>query len=155
MEAEIRWQQRFVNYKKALLKLEQSVNYLLDADNMKTEDKNSNIIENELLKEGLIQRFEYTFELAWNVMKDYALYQGNDQIGGSRDAIRSGFQLQIIEVCDDWMEMIQSRIKTTHTYNEQTAEEIYQKIITDYYSLFAKFRLKMEGKISGFQNSLF
>lgn len=83
----------------------------------------------EMIKEGLIQRFEYTHELAWNVMKDYAEYQGNNSVGGSRDATREALQLKIIEYGEVWMDMIQSRNKTTHTYNESTANEIYGKII--------------------------
>jgi nucleotidyltransferase substrate binding protein (TIGR01987 family) len=79
-------------------------------------------------------------------MKDYAEYQGNNTIGGSRDATREAFQLKIIENGDVWMDMIKSRNKTSHTYNEETAEEIYQKIITEYFPVFMDFKNKMEEK---------
>ncbi len=89
---------------------------------------NAEEVLDEIIKEGLIQRFEYTYERAWNVMKDYALYQGNSEIGGSRDAIRNAFSLNLISDGDMWMDMIKSRIKTSHTYNDETAQEIYLKI---------------------------
>jgi len=93
--------------------------------------------------------------MAWNVMKDYALYQGNAEISGSRDAIRFAFNSNLISDGDKWMEMIKSRIKTSHTYNEETASEIYQKIISEYHSLFLDFQETMEGKRTGKQQSLF
>jgi len=102
----------------------------------------------EIIKEGLIQRFEYTHELAWNVMKDYAEYQGNNTVGGSRDATREALQLKIIENGEVWMEMIQSRNKSTHTYHEATATEIYTRIVEQYFPLFLDFRRKMEEKRS-------
>lgn len=93
-------------------------------------------ILDEMVKEGLIQRFENTHELAWNVMKDYTEYQENSTIGGSRDASREALQLKIISHGEIWMDMIQSRNKTSHTYNEETANEIYTKILKEYYPVF-------------------
>ena len=78
---DIRWQQRFSNYQKALMRLSEAVDVLNSQDIV-------NVLELTLLKEGLIQRFEYTHELAWKVMKDYLEYQGYVDIRGSRDAIR-------------------------------------------------------------------
>jgi nucleotidyltransferase substrate binding protein (TIGR01987 family) len=155
---DIRWEQRFSNYNKAITKLEESVKYiqhnLLDnEDELDTEDLG--YVVDELIKEGLIQRFEYTHELAWNVMKDYAFFQGNSTVGGSRDATREAFKLQIINNPDTWMDMIQSRNKTSHTYNEETANEIFSKIINEYFPLFLDFRNVMEEKRSGEQRNLF
>jgi nucleotidyltransferase substrate binding protein (TIGR01987 family) len=148
---DIRWEQRFSNFNKALLKLEESVNYI--NHNVLDEENLGHIID-ELIKEGLIQRFEYTHELAWNVMKDYALFQGNSTIGGSRDATREAYKLQIIENADVWMDMIQSRNKTSHTYNVEIANEIFGKIIREYFQLFLDFQKTMEKKRSGEQNKL-
>lgn len=148
---DIRWEQRFSNFNKALLKLEESVNYI---NHNVLDEENLGYIIDELIKEGLIQRFEYTHELAWNVMKDYALFQGNSTIGGSRDATREAYKLQIIENADVWMDMIQSRNKTSHTYNVEIAEEIFGKIIREYFQLFLDFQKTMEEKRSGEQNKL-
>lgn len=139
MEQEVRWEQRFSNFVKALKKLSQAVNYIEQSvENDKKE------VLNEIIKEGLIQRFEYTHELAWNVMKDYAYYQGDASVGGSRDATREAFQLKLVSDGKVWMDMIASRNKTSHTYNEDTADEIFSKILKDYYPAFLEFEKKME-----------
>ena len=151
---DIRWEQRFSNFSKAMDKLQQSVEYI--HKNFEFEDDNvEDEILDEMVKEGLIQRFEYTHELAWNVMKDYAEYQGNSTIGGSRDASREALQLKIISNGEIWMDMIQSRNKTSHTYNEETANEIYSKILKEYYQVFEEFRNTMEEKRSGRQGEIF
>lgn len=150
MEEDIRWEQRFSNYNKALHKLSQAVAFI----NQSNENIETTEVLDEIIKEGLIQRFEYTHELAWNVMKDYAFYQGNTNIGGSRDATREGFQLNLITNGAIWMDMIASRNKTSHTYNESTANEIYKKIVADYYPAFIEFQLKMETIRSGEQQKL-
>lgn len=142
MDKDVRWEQRFSNFVKALNKLKQAVVYIQDKDG--NERENEELVLDEMLKEGLIQRFEYTHELAWNVMKDYAKFQGNSSIGGSRDATREAFQLQLISNGKVWMEMIGSRNKTSHTYNEETAEEIFRKILNEYYPAFLEFHKNME-----------
>lgn len=152
MEQDIRWEQRLSNYRKALTKLSQSVAYIQKMNQLNAE---LDVVLDEMIKEGLIQRFEYTHELAWNLIKDYAVFQGNSTIGGSRDATREAFQLQIIEDGKIWMDMIGSRNKTSHTYNEDTAEEIYTKILREYYPVFLDFLQKMEEKVTGDQGKLF
>ncbi|MBL0190773.1 MAG: nucleotidyltransferase substrate binding protein [Saprospiraceae bacterium] len=156
MEIDNRWHQRLSNYNKALNKLENAVEFInisfLDENEKKIMDLG--LVLDEMIKEGLIQRFENTHELAWNLMKDYAEYQGNNNVGGSRDATREALQLKIIEDGEIWMDMIQSRNKTTYTYNEATANEIYHKILEEYFPLFLKFRNKMEEKRSGDKQNL-
>lgn len=147
---DIRWEQRFSNYLKALKKLSEAVKYIQED----IKDEKDEVLD-EIIKEGLIQRFEYTYEMAWNVMKDYAAYQGNIDIAGSRDAIRYAFSANLITNGDKWMDMIKSRIKTSHTYNEATADEIYWKIINEYHIEFVHFQEVMEGKRSGEQQNLF
>lgn len=153
MEKDIRWEQRFSNFVKALDKLSQSAEYINST--VIAEDKNAGNVLGEMLKEGLTQRFKYTHELAWNVMKDYAEYQGNPNIGGSRDASREAFQLKLATDGRVWMDMISSRNKTSHTYNEATADEIYAKILNSYYPAFLEFKKSMEEKIRGMQQNLF
>lgn len=148
MQKDIRWQQRFSNFKKAFEKLKQSVEFIQSIElTVQSHRDQTERIQDELIKEGLIQRFEYTHELAWKVMKDYALFQGIQDVGGSRDAIREAFQLNLIDNGEIWMDMLSSRNKTSHTYNETTANDIYQKIIRDYYPLFLSFKNKMQEKL--------
>lgn len=151
----IRWQQRFSNYIKAYDKLSQSVDYIrmdlvVNIDVVELKDVLSQIIQ-----AGLIHRFIYTHELACNVMKDYAAYQGNPNITGSRDAVREAFKMQLIKNGETWMDMIESRNKTSHAYNEETSNEIFGKILNEYYPVFSAFRDLMEEKQSGNQNILF
>ncbi|MBL7774613.1 MAG: nucleotidyltransferase substrate binding protein [Saprospiraceae bacterium] len=129
---DIRWKQRFQNFIKALELLEQAV--------WMHREKGLN----ELEEQGLIQRFEFTHELAWNVMKDYFEYQGFTHITGSRDATREAFQNALIEDGDGWMEMIRSRNQSSHTYNEAIAKALKEKILTTYYPLFQDFKQKMQ-----------
>ncbi len=100
----------------------------------------------DLEKQGLIQVFEFVFELAWNVMKDYFLYQGNPAITGSRDAIRTAFKNGLIADGEGWMEMIKSRNQSAHTYNESVANEITEKILQSYHQLFAQFATDMQAR---------
>ncbi len=151
---DIRWEQRFANYNRAIAKLQE----IIDALDSDWDEENFNDISfslSELEIEGAIQRFEYTHELAWNVMKDYLVYQGNTKIGGSRDATREAFKINLITDAQVWMNMIKSRNQTSHTYNEDTAKEIFVAIINDYYPLFKKFQNKMKELSSGKQNDLF
>ncbi len=141
MDEDIRWKQRFYNFLKAFEKLELSMQLI--QENIKL---NESTLQ-EMIKEGLIQRFEYTHELAWNVMKDYAEYQGNNTIGGSRDATREAFNLKLILNGEIWMDMIGSRNKTSHTYNEDTVNEIYNKIILQYFNEFYEFKTIMTSKL--------
>ena len=133
---DIRWKQRFSNYQKALQRLKDNIEYFSTflAENTTPAD---------ILKQGLIQSFEFTHELAWNVMKDYAVYQGNSEIKGSRDAVRYSAQVSLISDGFGWMEMIQSRNSSSHTYNEDTANEITEHIISKYFPLFIEFQEKM------------
>ncbi|MEE1272435.1 MAG: nucleotidyltransferase substrate binding protein [Bacteroidales bacterium] len=135
VEKDIRWIQRFNNYRRALEKFNQAVDII------------SNKLEwgeeiDDLLEEGLIQRFEYTHELAWKVMKDYAQYQGYTNIQGSRDAFRKAFEMGIIEN-EAWMESINDRNLTSHNYDDETVTEILKAIIDTYALLFNDFEKKM------------
>jgi nucleotidyltransferase substrate binding protein (TIGR01987 family) len=134
-EQDIRWKQRLANYSKALAKLTVAISV---AAEQQADDK-----IDELLQEGLIQRFEYTHELAWNVMKDYLEYQGYTDIRGPRDAIRKALEEGLIDDAR-WMESIVDRNLTSHNYDEGVVAEIYQKIETVYYPLFCLFEEKMK-----------
>lgn len=129
MEDDIRWQQRFYNYQKALNQLTKFI------------EKGE---LNELEEQGLIKAFEYTYELAWKVIKDYYEQQGETAIQGSRDAIRLAFQRGLISDGDNWMKMIKSRIASVHTYNLQVAQQINKDVHNLYFPLFLELKNKME-----------
>lgn len=128
MNLDIRWIQRFENFNKALAQL-------------------SKFIEkgelNELEMQGIIQSFEYTYELAWNVMKDFLKEKGNQNIFGSRDAITESYKLGLIADGEGWMNMFKDRNQTSHTYNEEVVNQIYKNITEHYFQLFIDFQSKM------------
>lgn len=126
---DIRWIQRFNNFNKALEQLSKFI---------KKEELN------ELEEQGFIQSFEYNYELSWNTIKDYFEHQGQTEIFGSRDAIRLAFKMGLIENGEIWMNMIKSRTLTSHTYNEDTARDIADKIKNEYYVEFLKLKQKFE-----------
>ena len=93
----------------------------------------------ELEEQGLIQAFEFTHELAWNVLKDYLESQGIQGVIGSKGATREAFKSGLIAEGEVWMDMIKSRNQTSHTYNEETANEITEAILKRYCAAFSQF----------------
>ncbi len=157
---DIRWHQRFRNFRKALRLLNENIQYIKDEEEIDWELEEEDFEDlffsiANILKQGLIQSFEFTFELAWNVMKDYAEFQGNTEIKGSRDAVRYSAQVSLVENGHIWMQMIKSRTISSHTYDEDTANEIMKDIIFLYQKEFEKFENKMESLRSGEQGNLF
>ncbi len=140
---DIRWIQRFQNYSKALDRLRKAV--VLSQKRELT----------DLEAQGLIKAFEFTYEMAWNVMKDYSEYQGDTSIKGSRDATRAAFKMELITDGQRWMDMILSRNETSHTYDEDVTKKITKDILKHYFDLFEAFEQKMEQLRSGEQGSLF
>lgn len=130
---DIRWVQRFNNFSKALSQLQK----FIDKGDL-----------NELEEQGLIQAFEYNFELSWNLIKDYYEFQGETEIQGSRDAFRLAFKRGLIKDGQNWMTMIESRMKTSHTYNEATADEIASAILNLYFDMFVELHKTMESIIN-------
>ncbi|MBL4825148.1 MAG: nucleotidyltransferase substrate binding protein [SAR324 cluster bacterium] len=134
MSEDIRWKQRFSNYQKALGQLQKFV------------DKGA---LSELEEQGLIKAFEYTYELAWSTLKDFLEFRGQSDLFGSRDAIQKAFQLNLIEDGEGWMDMLKSRNRTSHSYNQETAREISNAVTTVYYALFQKLNKKLANFDSG------
>ena len=119
--ADILWKQRLQNFSKAFEQLEK----FMQKDSL-----------NEFEEQGLIQCFEYNYELSWNVIKDFYEYQGETNIQGSKDAFRLAFKRGLVKNGEVWMDMVQNRALTTHTYNKATADEITKAIRDDYYPAF-------------------
>lgn len=134
MDVDIRWKQRLANYRKAFGRLDDAVLLSRQRD------------LSDLERQGLIQAFEFTHELAWNLMKDWFDYQGNFQISGSRDATREAFRMGLIQDGETWMEMIRSRNQSSHTYNPETAAEIAGAIDARYWVAFRLFLDSMDAR---------
>lgn len=102
----------------------------------------------QLEKEGVIQRFEYTFELAWKTLKDYLEYSGIilKQIT-PKEVIKTGFESKILPDGDLWIEMLAKRNLLSHTYSQEVFANSIEQIRMDYVKLFAKFYNELKGKI--------
>ena len=120
MSTETRWKQRYANFQKAFLQLDKAV----DIDEY-----------NDLEREGLIQRFEYTIELAWKTLQDLLAAKGYEDVKGPKPVIKQAFQDGYLLDGDAWLDMWESRLKSSHTYDEDTAIEIADKIKNTYYFL--------------------
>ena len=127
MTEDIRWKQRFDNFDKAFSDLKAEVALRQTRPLSKLEEK------------GLIQSFEYTHELAWNVLKNYlADVAGTTGLLGSKDTTREAFKRGLITNGETWMDMIKSRNPTSHVYDQATAKAIADDISQRYHAQFAE-----------------
>ena len=127
---DIRWKQRFNNYLKAFQTLIEAVELAQTRELSKLE------------QQGLIQGFEFTHELAWNVLKDYLEHKGFVDLIGSRDATRTAFKNGLIENGEVWMAMIKARNQTSHTYNPELADDVADEVLNVFYPEFEKLAQK-------------
>ena len=119
--SDVRWKQRFNNYSRAFQSLAAAV------DLARTRDLS------DLEQQGLIQSFEFTHELAWNVLKDYLAEKGITGLIGSKDATREAFKNGLIEDGEAWMSMISERNRTSHTYDEAVANAVAENILERFF----------------------
>ena len=124
-----RFQERLSDYSKAVDRLE---------DALKEE-------KSEIVIDGVLHRFEFTFELAWKSIKDCLEYLGiTDKTGSPRENIKLGFQHGIIQDGEKWIEIMLARNSLSHLYDEKTSREIYQKIKDEYIKEFIKLREELQ-----------
>ena len=101
--------------------------------------------ETEIVIDGVLHRFEFTFELAWKSMKDYLEYMGViNKIGSPREIIKSAFEYGLIEQGEEWIKMMLSRNALSHLYDEQTSRDIYYDIKDKYIKLLSDLNKKLE-----------
>ena len=125
---DIRYKQRFENFEKSFLLLEQALDI-----------EEPSIIE----KAGIVQFFEITFELSWKLMKDYLSYIGYE-VKSPREAIKTSFSIEIIGDGEIWLNALADRNLTVHTYDETQADEIYMRIKSLYFKLLQELYLKFK-----------
>ena len=130
-DPDIRWKQRFDNFKKALAQLNEA------------EELSRQRPLSPLENQGLVQAFEFTFELAWNTLRDFLMSKGVQGLIGSKDTAREAFKVQLITDDEGWTMMLNDRNRSSHTYNQATAEEIVAHIHSRYVSLFRQLSTKL------------
>lgn len=129
---DIRWRQRFNQFKKALSQLREAVELAQERPLTKLE------------VQGLIQAFEFTHELAWKTLKDFLENRGVQNLYGPKDSTRAAFKADLVHNGETWMDMIQSRNLTSHTYNEATALQIADAILATYFTELEALRRILE-----------
>jgi nucleotidyltransferase substrate binding protein (TIGR01987 family) len=132
-EKSIRWKQRFQNLEKAFRQLSEAIEIVNSLSSLE--------------KEGLVQRFEYTFELAWKTLKDY-LESQNVEVKFPREVIKAGFQYELIEDGEIWLEMLEMRNMMTHTYDEEIFNTSIEKITGSFYPEIEKLFLFLKNQIN-------
>ena len=129
---QIRWKQRFQNFEKAYLQLKKAVDLYPALS--------------DLEKEGLIQRFEYTFELAWKTLKDY-LENQQVPVKFPRDTIKQAFHYELIADGDVWMDMLEKRNLIAHTYDEKNFQQAVTIITNQYFSALTQLFAYLQGHL--------
>lgn len=122
MDVDVRWKQRFQNFDKAFKRLADAILII------------RNDPDNVLLQAGLIQTYEFTFELAWKTLKDYLEMEGFT-VPSPRATLRQAFQCGYIQQGDVWLKALNDRNLTAHTYDDEVAKEVIADIQQTYYFL--------------------
>lgn len=128
MTKDIRWKQRFDNFQRAMHQLTRAIR-LMEQRPL-----------SDLEQQGLIQGFEFTHELAWNVLKDYLEMEGIQGLVGSRSTVREAFKRGLVSDGEAWMDMIEKRNLSSHTYNQDVADTLVAAIHTSYYQAFLELQ---------------
>lgn len=133
-KVDIRWKQRFQNFEKAHKRLNHAIIVV------KSEP------DNEVLAAGLIQTYESTFELGWKTLKDYLEMEGFD-VPSPRSTIRQAFQSGYIQNAEDWIQALNDRNLTTHTYDELIAAKVINDINEKYFFILEELYLYLKEKL--------
>ena len=110
-----------------------------------SETLEEDINKNPIALDAVIQRFEFTFEIAWKLMRVILLYRGKE-VNSPRMAIKEGFKEKFFEDGDGWIKMLDDRNLTSHTYKQDLAKEIYERIKNKHYVLLKELKVQM-GKV--------
>ncbi|MEX2231623.1 MAG: nucleotidyltransferase substrate binding protein [Cyclobacteriaceae bacterium] len=129
---DIRWIQRFSNYRKAVEKLRNALAEYKDGD------------MSELEKEGLIQRYEYTFELGWKTLQDLLYFRGYVDVKGPTRVLKQALLDGYIVKEKIWRKMKEARELTSHTYDEDKANEIVEKVASEFFEPLLQLLKKLE-----------
>jgi len=129
---DVRWIQRLNHFNKAFSQLKEGVELAKQRPLSKLEEQ------------GLIQSFEYTHELAWNMLKDFLEKRGARNLYGSKDTTREAFKRGLIKNGEAWMDMIKNRNLTSHTYDEAIASQIISAILNAYFAEFEALQIKLD-----------
>lgn len=137
-----RYIQRLDSYSRAFARLKELVDMITGRETYSLFSKDRISIEEEIVREALIKRFEFTQELSWNLLKDYMVYQGETDLTGSRDVYRRALKFGIISD-EGWMDMILDRNLSAHDYNDSKSKEVAKRIVELHFPLLEKLKEDM------------
>lgn len=118
---------KFDSYKKALARLDESI-------------KKLEIDDDDVTRDGVIQRFEFTMELAWKTLKEYLESRGLENVKTPKDALKTAYEIDLIEDELVWLDMLKARNLTSHIYDEKAVIEISDRISTEFAAIFHKLQ---------------
>ena len=133
--SDTRWKQRFNNFKQANTNLHDTVNCI------------ANEGLNKVYIMAIVQAYEMAFELAWKTMRDYLEYYGTI-VESPRSTIKEAFAQKLITDGQTWIEMMEARNKTSHTYKEEFAKQIAENILNVFIPLLDNLQNTLEAKIN-------
>ncbi|MFO7295457.1 MAG: nucleotidyltransferase substrate binding protein [Clostridia bacterium] len=120
-----RLREKLSDYSRALKRLEEA----LERDQ-----------SDDIVLDAVIQRFEFTYELSWKLIKAYMSYSGIADVKTPRQAFKEAFAAGLIDEGDVWLEMLDDRNLTSHTYDQSTARRVYEKVKNRYYPAMSKLK---------------
>lgn len=124
--------EKFLNYSKALARLNKALE----------RDKSDDIV-----LDAVIQRFEFTYELSWKLIKDYLSYNGIADVRTPREAFKEAFAVGLLNEGDAWIDMLEDRNRTSHTYDEEEARAIYERVKSNYYRLLNNLKESIDKEL--------
>ena len=131
----IRWNEKINDFGKALLRLNEAID----------ESKNNQL--SSTLKDGVIQRFEFCYEICWKLMKYYLENEGIQEAKSPKSTFREAFKIGIIEDGEEWIDMLNDRNLTSHVYDENVAIDIYEKILSKYFKRMNDMYILLKSKV--------
>jgi len=102
--------------------------------------------ENEIAIDATIQRFEFTFELAWKTIKKFVEFLGAGECNSGRSCIKLAFKLGWIGDEEKWLSLLEARNLTSHTYSERTAQEVYEAVKNNH-TVFERLILSLKREL--------
>ena len=130
-----RWNEKLNDFGKALLRLNEAID----------ESKNNSV--SSTLKDGVIQRFEFCYEICWKLIKYYLENEGIQEAKSPKSTFREAFKIGIIEDGEVWIDMLNDRNLTSHVYDEEVAFDIYGKIISTYFKQMNDMHILLKSKV--------
>jgi nucleotidyltransferase substrate binding protein (TIGR01987 family) len=121
---------KFENYQKALKRLDES----MEVQN-----------PDQFIYDSVVKRFEFTYELAWKLMKAYIEYKGGEDVRFARDVFREAYANGLVKDGEGWLQMMKDRNLSSHTYDEEAARQIYERVK----QIYSKYFIELSGSIGG------